>query len=648
MLNNKINVCNGNYDIKEVNSSLNDLRREMHRNWINTNRNLSIPINSPNLDANNRVRNIRGLPKAKTGRVFNSYDNINTFNAKSNTNNNTANYIEYSEDIEALDPYNDSNNNTMDDSEPTDKKNNKKPYKRIDKSLIGLAKKNDYTYPYYVLANRIVKLTGSGKNQTENIIIFGVVTDYQVLRQYGDNGRLLHKITIKTYDNKTHDNKTYTYEAGSTEEIRDWIYTNNFGKDKKMILNFLNHTLMALRQETTKYGILGGYRRLEDIHQPKNKKPAKYLNKWLQENFREEQLRLFKSLILLPFHSIIRNDEDAEPRGLVRAIIGEGDSDQLKSLTTNFVINCFSTHEIIPLADNRSSDSFPALRNDCHNHTGILMCDEADKLIVDWIGGGKLVPEAVNFIKRMEQSRSLNVADLNRQGKNMGSLLNSTPVFLWNGFIEYVPTPLNDRLLLCPFHKENKPEIKQKWKMKQGKKQMILFGEHLSWAFHQCYENIKTMDTETATNTILQYLIDEYNYDMDFLIETPLMYTDTLQEAENIRENIIGALRNYISQTKIEEDFIPASQQLQDNKKFKSHLSYCKKGSDGFLRIKVKTFTDWVNRNVLKGGEVTPTEIAEMFNWEITKYNATKVFYVTNLQIGELLDLNKKTGEEDK
>ena len=135
---------------------------------------------------------------------------------------------------------------------------------------------------------------------------------------------------------------------------------------------------------------------------------------------------------------------------------------------------------------------------------------------------------------------------------------------------------------------------------------------------------------------------------MDFLIETPLMYTDTLQEDENIQENIIGALRNYISQTKIEEDFIPVSQQLQDNKKFKAHLSYCKKGRDGFLRIKVKTFTDWVNRKVLNGGETTPEEIAEMFHWEITKYNATKVFYVTNLQIGELLDLNKKTGEEDK
>lgn len=640
MINNKYNVSNG---FLEVKNDLNDLRKVMYKNWINTNQKLSIPVNSPNLEANNRVRKIRGLPSAKTGRVFNSYDNVNTFNAKSNTKNN-SNYIEYSGDIEALDPYNDSNNNTMDDPETTNnKKSKKKNNKRKDKSLIGLAGKKDNTYPYYVLANKIVKLTGSGKNQTENIIIFGVVTDYQVLRQYGDDGRLIHKITLKTYDNKT-----YTYEAGSTEEIRDWIYTNNFGKDKKMILNFLNHTLMALRDETTVYGILGGYRRLEDIHRPKNNKPAKYLNKWLKTNFGEEQLRLFKSLILLPFHSIIRNDEDAEPRGLVRAVIGEGDSDQLKSFTSNFVINCFTTHEIIPLASNRSSDSFPALRNDCHNHTGILMCDEADKLIVDWIGGGKLVPEAVNFIKRMEQSRSLNVADLNRQGNNMGSLLNSTPVFLWNDFIEYVPAPLNDRLLLCPFHKENKPEIKQKWKMKQGKKQMILFGEQLSWAFHQCYENIKVMDTETATNTILQYLIDEYDYDMDFLIETPLMYTDTLQEDENIQENIIGALRNYISQTKIEEDLIPASQQLQDNKKFKAHLSYCKKGSDGFLRIKVKTFTDWVNRKVLNGGETTPTEIAEMFNWEITTYDKTKVFQVPNLQIGELLDLNKKTGEEDK
>lgn len=642
MINNKNRVSNGNIDIKSVNNDLNDLRREMHRNWINTNRKLSIPVNSPNLDANNRVRNIRGLPKAKTGRVFNSYDNINTFNAKSNTNNNTANYIEYSEELEAKDPYNDTNNNnTINEPETTNNKSKSKKKNKNnkpDKSLLGLAKKLDPTYPYHRFMNKTAKLTGSGQNQTENIILNGVITDYQVLRQYGDNGTVIHKINIKTWDNQI-----FSTEAGSVEEIRDWIMINNLGKDKRMVLNFLHHTLLALRKETTIYGILGGYRRLEDIKKPKNKKPARYLNTWLQENFGEEQLRLFKSLILLPFHTIIRNDEDAEPRGLVRAVIAQGDSDQLKSLTTNFYINCFTTHTTVPLSDNRSSDSFPALRNDCHNNTGILMCDEADKLMVDWTGGGKLVPEAVNFFKRMEQSRSLNVADLNRQGKNMGSLLNSTPVCIWNDFIEYVPAPINDRLLLCQFHKENKPMIKQKWKLSNGKKQMLLFGEHLSWAFHQCYENIKVMDTETATNTILTYLNKHYGYNMNFLIETELMYTDILQAEDNIRENIIGALRSYISQTKIEEDFIPASQQLQDNKKFKAHLSYCKKGRDGFLRIKVKTFTDWVNRKVLNGGETTPTEIAEMFNWEITTYDKTKVFYVTNLQIGELLDLNKKT-----
>jgi len=632
MINNKNHVSNGILDIKEVNSSLEDLRKIMHRNWINTNRKLSIPVTSPNLDANNRVRKIHGLPVAKTGRVFNSYDNVNTFNAKSNTNKSN------SDDIEA-DPYNDANSNTMDDSETTNKKNNKnKPMTRNYKTIVGRAKAKDYTYPYMILAGHTSKLTGSGENQTENIIIFGIVKDYQVLRQYGDNGRLIHRITIQNWKGKT-----FTYEAGSTEEIRDWIYINNFGKDKIMILNFLNHTLMVLRDELTTYGILGGFRRLEDIHRPKSKKPAKYLNNWLKENLGEEQLRLFKSLILLPFHCIIRNDEDAEPRGLIRAVIGEGDSDQLKSFTTNFVINCFTTHEKVSLADNRSSDSFPALRNDCHNHTGILICDEADKLIVDWIGGGKLVPEAVNFIKRMEQSRSINVADLNRQGSNMGSLLNSTPVFLWNDFIEYVPTTLNDRLLLCRFHKENKPNIKQKWKISNGKKQMVLFGEHLSWAFHECYEDIRTMDTETATNTILKYLIDEYGYDMDFLIEIPLMYTDILQADENIRENIIGALRSYIKESQIWEG-IPAHSQLKDNPKFKGHLGYC---NNTHLRIKVKTFTDWVNRKVLNGGETTPEEIAEMFHWEITKVRNVKVFNVRNTELNELLSFYEPE-EENK
>lgn len=69
MINNKNRISNGILDIKEVNSSLEDLRKLMRRNWINTNRKLSIPVTSPNLDANNHVRKIHGLPNAKIGRA---------------------------------------------------------------------------------------------------------------------------------------------------------------------------------------------------------------------------------------------------------------------------------------------------------------------------------------------------------------------------------------------------------------------------------------------------------------------------------------------------------------------------------------------------------------------------------------------------
>jgi hypothetical protein len=237
----------------------------------------------------------------------------------------------------------------------------------------------------------------------------------------------------------------------------------------------------------------------------------------------------------------------------------------------------------------------------------------------------------------MEQSRSINVSDLNNQGKNMGSLLNATPVFLWNNFISYVDPALTDRLLICDFHKENKPDIKTMWSLRKGKKQMLKFGEHISHAFKVNYDNIKTTDAEKATNIIIDYLMEEFGYDLQFLKEIEFTYADELYDIVNIRDNIIGALRSYITQSKIYD--YPASEQLQDNQKFKSHLSYC---TSDVLRIKCKSFTDWTNKKVLKGGEITPDEIAELLDWEIDKYNNSNVFIVNKYSLDQMLDLEEE------
>lgn len=532
--------------------------------------------------------------------------------------------IEYNDNLAALDPYND-----IKKSKPKNKKDNRKSNSIVVKAR-AKAQENDIHYPYMEKSGVIVKPTGTGKNAYLKPVVYGVITDYRVLRQYGDCGSVIHEITLK------HEGKFYKYKGISTEEIRDYLCNNNFGTDRKMVLNFLNMTLGTLRNEISKYGILGGYSRLEDIPKPKSKSPANYVAMWMKQNLGVEQLRLFKSLILLPYHKIIRNDETAQPRGLVRAVIGQGDSDQLKSFTVNFQYNFHSTHVNVPLSENRSSDSLPALRNDCHNNTGILMCDEADKLIVDWTGDGRITYEAGNFIKRIEQSRSINVSDLNNQGNNMGSLLNATPVFLWNNFISYVDPALNDRLLICDFHKENKPDIKDMWSLRKGKNQMLRFGEHISHAFKTKYDDIKTSDAETATNIIIDYLMEEYDYDLQFLKEIKFKYASELYDPVNIHDNIISALRSYIVQTKLYEK--SASEQLQDNQKFKSHLSYC---TSDVLRIKCKSFTDWVNKKVLKGGETTAEEIADMFDWEIKKYNNSNVFIVSKSSIEQMLDLEE-------
>ncbi len=505
-------------------------------------------------------------------------------------------------------------------------------------------KKKRNHYPYQFRNGEIVKPTGKKENLYYNPVIYGNITNYEVLRQYGDMGNVIHRITLN------HQGIIYKYEGNSAEDVRDWIYSNNFGKDKKMILDFLNMTISTLRNDLSTYGILGGYRNLEDIPEPSTNKPANYISSWFKNNMGEEQLRWLKSLMLLPFHSILRKDETSQPRGLVRAPIAQGDSDCLKSFIANFYYNCFCTHHNIPLSDNRSSDSLPALRNDCHNHTGMLICDEADRLMVDWIGGGRLTFEAGNFIKRMEQLRSINVADLNNQGNNMGSLLNATPVLIWNNFISYVDVALNDRLLLCEFHKKNKPEIKEKWSLKQRKQEMLIFGEHISIAFKERYDDIKTSDTETATNIIISFLIEEFGYDLMFLKEIPLEYTNKLQDTGNIKDNIIGALRSYVTQSKIDDDKselmntngASASQQLLDHPKFKSHLSYC---TDDVLRIKSKSFLDWVNSKVLKGGEVSSEDINEILGWELGNYSKTKVFIVDREEIDNILDLNYEEKE---
>lgn len=110
-------------NINEVNSSLNDLRKEMYERWININ-NRIIHNNmyiSPNLDANNHIRKTHNLPTAKQGRLILSanldkYMDTDNYSRLAEANDEQKkDTVEYTPELEALDPYNESDDIDLDE-----------------------------------------------------------------------------------------------------------------------------------------------------------------------------------------------------------------------------------------------------------------------------------------------------------------------------------------------------------------------------------------------------------------------------------------------------------------------------------------------------------------------------------------------------
>ena len=105
-----------NRNINEVKNNLEDLRKEMYGRFINVNNTISMNKQyiSSNLEANNHVRKTHNLPEAKTGRLILSanldkYMDTDNYSRLAEANDEQkSNTVEYTPELEALDPNNES------------------------------------------------------------------------------------------------------------------------------------------------------------------------------------------------------------------------------------------------------------------------------------------------------------------------------------------------------------------------------------------------------------------------------------------------------------------------------------------------------------------------------------------------------------
>ena len=116
-------IKNMNRNINDVKNNLEDLRKEMYGRWINVNNTISMNKQyiSSNLEANNYIRKTHNLPTAKQGRLILSanldkYMDTDNYSRLAEANDEQKkDTVEYTPELEALDPYNESDDIDLDE-----------------------------------------------------------------------------------------------------------------------------------------------------------------------------------------------------------------------------------------------------------------------------------------------------------------------------------------------------------------------------------------------------------------------------------------------------------------------------------------------------------------------------------------------------
>ena len=479
--------------------------------------------------------------------------------------------------------------------------------------------------------------------------------EYKVLRaEIGDFYRISdysyqtsNYFEFKLYKPTNNKNQMKTYKFyGKKDDIIDQMMKNELAWNELNLKEFIYKFTFENSDDNTKEGVVGGYCSWNDIKKPSNNDDITSLTDYFKNQLTSKHLEVIKSLLLIPFHYILRNDQKYMSREIVQFVVICGTPSAFKTGIVNIVRNMFDFYNTIPIDAGGTPSSYASLRNAINDNIGFLMCDESNGVFLDnnkkFTNNNKAPVE--NLLKGIFQTNIPNVSS-QTTGQNLTQHYNATPIFTWNDDFKKTEA-LKDRCICIefkePFHKKGK----NLFNINEQKDNLLAFGHAFAYCFKKHWKELKEeRNWEELVNRILGYMQEEYNIDTQFLINTKVTEKETNIDIEEMFFNRmhykfrqIPNLESYIEGKKINPTIFD---KLDVNfiKQYNSKSIYCYKTQ----------FINYIRDKVAEDGGLTEKHIEKVFNAE-SKYANGTLCYRFGIQdfMNKVNKFNKKDDETEE
>ena len=466
-----------------------------------------------------------------------------------------------------------------------------------------IKQKNDETiYEYMVLKAEIINFCriSDYSNQTSNYFDFKL----NVVEPNNHNEGKIHRF------------------YGKKDDIIDQIMKNDLAWDELKLKEFIYKFTFENSERYTKQGVVGGYCSWNNIKKPE-KRDITTLTNYLKNELTQKHLEVIKSLLLIPFHYILRHEIDYPSRKVVRFVVICGVPSAFKNGIVNIVRNMFDFYRTIPINEGGTPSSYASLRNAINDNIGFLMCDESNGVFLD--GNKKFrntnIAPVENLLKGIFQIDIPNVSS-QTTGKNLTQHYNATPIFIWNDDFKKTEA-LKDRCICIEFKEPFNRNFENLFNASKQKKNLLAFGNTFAYCFRNHWEELRNeIEWEKLVDKILKYMQEEYDIDTEFLREIQIEEKET---SIDIEEMFYNRMHYKFRQVYNIEAYIEGDT-INHNIFEKLDIDFLYSHNSKSVYFYKNQFINYIRDKVAEDGGLTEQHIEEAFNIKTTTKSNRKCY----------------------
>lgn len=478
---------------------------------------------------------------------------------------------------------------------------------------------NEYNIDGYILDNGIYYKVDfrNGELVREYDVLNAEIVDFKRITDFSKDTTNHFEIKLSETPDANGHREKYFFKDTKSNIVRSLI-NNDLAWNEQYLKNFIYKFIMNNSAKYTEQGVIGGYSSFNDIKEPSEVNISE-LTDYFKNILTKKHLEVIKATILIPFHWILRDDDDYMSRGIVKFVVLHGAPSAFKNGIVNIVRNMFDFYNNIPIDDSGTPNTYASLRNAINDNLGFVLCDESNNVFLD--DDRKFRAQADNSVENLLKGifqKRMPAVSSKEIGDNIKQNFHGTPIFIWNDDFKRTEA-LKDRCFVLCFNHRFNDDYENLFSVKHFKKQLLFFGEAFAWCLASNWNEGKKLrnirDYETLINNVFELMYQKFKIDTQFLIDTKIVESDDVINIKDIFFNrmhyklySIHNLNQYVNEAGINKNVFDLM-----------HLDFLKaKDKKGiYVYFNKNKFINYIRDKVANDGGLRIDQIEEVFDFEV-------------------------------